>query len=189
MNEPVLKKFYRESVVPELSKKFGYKNLHEVPKIEKVVLNSGVDASADKSVMEDVTRDLGLIAGQKPKVTRAKLSISNFKLRKGMPIGAKVTMRGGSMYEFLYRFINVALPNIRDFRGVHRKLDGRGNYALGIQDHTIFPEINVDGQKRTMGLDVCITTSAKTDEEGRELLRLLGMPFRKVTQSAEGEAA
>lgn len=189
MKTPVLKEHYRTTIIPELMKARGYKNIHEVPFVEKVVLNSGINASADKSVVEDTARDLGLIAGQKAVNTKARVSISNFKLRQGMPVGAKVTLRGARMYEFLYRFINLALPNIRDFRGVPTKLDGRGNYALGIDDHTIFPEIQTDGQKRTMGLDVCITTTATTDEEGRELLRLMGMPFRKSGAAAGTEAA
>jgi large subunit ribosomal protein L5 len=157
----------------------GYKNVMQVPKIEKIVLNSGVGATSDKNVLNDIVKDLSLITGQKPVVTKARVSISNFKLREGMPVGVKVTLRGNSMWEFFYRLLSVSLPLIRDFRGIRKKLDGHGNYSLGITDHTIFPEINVDTHKHTVGMDVCIVTSASTDEEGLELLTLLGMPFRR----------
>ena len=179
MNQPALKTIYNEQIVPELMKSRGYKNVMQVPKLEKIVLNSGVGTANDKNVINDIVKDFGLITGQKAVITRARKSISNFKLREGMPVGVKVTLRGNQMWEFLYRLITVSLPLIRDFRGINKKLDGRGNYTLGIADHTIFPEINVDTHKHTVGMDVCIVTSAKTDEAGAELLTLLGMPFRK----------
>jgi large subunit ribosomal protein L5 len=157
----------------------GYKNVMQVPKIAKIVLNSGVGTSSDKNVINDIAKDIGLITGQKPIITKARLSISNFKLREGMSVGVKVTLRGKSMWEFLYRLISVSLPLIRDFRGIGKKMDGHGNYTLGITDHTIFPEINVDTHKHLVGMDVSIVTTASNDEEGLELLTLLGMPFRK----------
>jgi len=177
---PVLKKLYVEQVVPELIKNRGYKNKHQVPKISKVVLNTGIDADADKNQIADIARDLGTIAGQKPVLTKSKKAISNFKLRQGQIVGAFVTLRGAAMWEFLYRLLAVALPTIRDFRGVSPKLDGQGNYSLGITDFTIFPEITVENVKKSMGLDISIVTTATNDEEGRELLKLLGMPFRRV---------
>lgn len=179
MNQPSLKAHYNQKIVPELMKTRRLKNKLQVAKVEKIVLNSGVSTTKDKSVINDVAKDMALIAGQKPVITRARKSVSNFKLRTGMPIGVKVTLRGNQMWEFLYRLISVSLPLIRDFRGIRSKLDGRGNYSLGIADHTIFPEINLDTHKHTIGLDVCIVTSAQTDEEGLELLTMLGMPFRK----------
>jgi large subunit ribosomal protein L5 len=184
---PVLKKRYLEQVVPELVKNRGYKNKHQVPKITKVVLNTGIDADADKNQIADIARDLGAIAGQKPVLTKSKKAISNFKLRQGQVVGAFVTLRGAAMWEFLYRLLAVALPTIRDFRGVSPKLDGQGNYSLGITDFTIFPEITVENVKKSMGLDISIVTTAGSDEEGRELLRLLGMPFRRV-EAAPGQA-
>ena len=177
---PVLQKIYLDQVVPELVKTRGYKNKHEVPKLTKIVLNTGIDAEADKNQIADAARDLANIAGQKPILTKSKKAISNFKLRQGQVVGAYVTLRGASMWEFLYRLLAVALPTIRDFRGVSPKLDGQGNYNLGITDFTIFPEITVENVKKTMGLDITIVTSAGTDEEGRELLKLLGMPFRRT---------
>lgn len=177
--KPFLKTHYFEQVLPELMKKRGYGNKHEVPRITKVVLNSGFDAQFDKSEIEALTKDMTSIAGQKAVVTRARRSISNFKVREGMPVGVKVTLRGIRMYEFLLRLIAVALPGIRDFRGVPTKLDGNGNYSLGITDHTIFPEITVETNRKAIGLDITICTSAATDDEGRELLTLMGMPFRK----------
>lgn len=177
---PVLKQTYREKVAPALKESRGYQNVHEIPGVEKIVLNTAVGTRHERSVVEEAAKDLALIAGQKPVITNARKSVSNFKVREGMPLGAKVTLRGAHMWEFLYRLITVALPGIRDFRGVNSKLDGNGNYMLGIADHTIFPEISAEGHKqRQMGLDICIVTTAKTDEEGRELLTLLGMPFRK----------
>jgi large subunit ribosomal protein L5 len=166
-------------VVPELEKIRGYCNRHDVPKLEKIVVNSAINSSCDKSYVEDLSKDIGLITGQKPVVVVAKKSISNFKLRKGMPNGVKTTLRGETMYDFFLRLICISLPIVRDFRGVSSKMDGRGNYTLGITDHTIFPEINVDREKKTIGMDISFVTTAKTDDEGRDLLRLLGMPFKK----------
>lgn len=177
---PVLKKLYNEQVIAELIKSRGYKNKHQVPKVTKVTLNTGIDAEADKNQIADIVRDLGSIAGQKPVTAKSKKAISNFKLRQGQIVGAHVTLRGNSMWEFLYRLLAVALPTIRDFRGVSSKLDGQGNYNLGISDFAIFPEITVENVKKTMGLDITIVTTAATDDEGRELLKLLGMPFRRT---------
>ncbi|GAB4268376.1 MAG TPA: 50S ribosomal protein L5 [Opitutae bacterium] len=180
MKKPFLKSHYEDVVVPELMKTQGYKNRHQVPVIQKVVLNSGVSAASDKNWITEVAGELTKISSQKAVVTKARKSISNFKLRQGMPIGAKVTLRGDRMYDFIYRLLVVALPAIRDFRGVSRKLDSHGNYNIGISDHSIFPEVNVDGNRATIGLDLTIVTSAKTDDEARALLDLMGMPFRKV---------
>lgn len=177
---PVLKKLYNEQVIPELIKSRGYKNKHQVPKITKVTLNTGIDSEADKNQIADIVRDLAAIAGQKPVTSKSKKAISNFKLRQGQIVGAHVTLRGAAMWEFLYRLLAVALPTIRDFRGVSSKLDGQGNYNLGVSDFTIFPEITVENVKKTMGLDITIVTTANTDDEGRELLKLLGMPFRRT---------
>jgi large subunit ribosomal protein L5 len=176
---PTLKKTYTEQVFPALMKSRGYTNKHQVPKILKVSLNTGIDAEADKNQIADIQRDLGAIAGQKPVLTKSRKAISNFKLRENQVVGCRVTLRGNSMWEFLYRLLAVSLPTIRDFRGVPPKLDGQGNYNLGVNDFTIFPEITVENVKKTMGLDITIVTTAKTDEEGRELLKLLGMPFRR----------
>jgi len=175
----VLKSLYEEKIVPELMKTQGYKNNHEVPKVTKVVINAGVGSKQDKQYQDDAARDIGLIACQKPIITKARISVSNFKLREGMPVGIKVTLRGDKMWNFLFRLINLALPAIRDFRGVSGKLDGSGNYTLGIADHTIFPEISADAKHINLGMDITIVTSAKTDNEGRELLKLIGVPFRK----------
>jgi len=181
---PSLKKLYLEHVVPELVKTHGYKNRHEVPKLVKINLNTGIDAEADKNQIADVARDIGQIAGQKPILNRARKAIANFKLKPNQIVGCSVTLRGPAMWEFLQRLLAVALPTIRDFRGVSPKLDGQGNYNLGITDFTIFPEITVENVKKTMGLDITIVTTAETDEEGRELLRLLGMPFRRAETHA-----
>ncbi len=187
--KPVLKTHYLEKVVPELKTLRGYKNLHQVPAVEKVVINSGISAALDKAALNDTVRDIGMIAGQRPVITKARKSISNFKLREGMPVGVKVTLRGDRMYDFLYRMISIALPSIRDFRGVSKKLDGNGNYTLGIDDHTIFPEISIENVKRATGMDITIVTTAKTDEEAVDLLRLLGMPFRRPESAAAPVAA
>ena len=175
----VLKEKYQKEVAPALMQKFGYKNIMQVPKVEKVVLNMGVgEAVANSKAIDGALRDMEQIAGQKPVVTKAKKSIATFKLREGMPIGCKVTLRGKNMYEFLYRFLNIALARVRDFKGVNPKsFDGRGNYALGLKEQIVFPEIEFDKIDKIRGLDVIITTSAPTDEEGRELLKALGMPF------------
>ena len=172
---PSLKKVYLEQVVPELVKTRGYKNKHEVPKLVKISVNSGIGAEADKNQIADVARDIGLIAGQKPVLAKTRKAIANFKLKPNQIVGCHVTLRGPAMWEFLYRLLAVALPTIRDFRGVPSKLDGQGNYNLGITDHTIFPEITVE-----IGLDITIVTTAETDDEARELLKLLGMPFRRA---------
>jgi len=179
MKVPTLKKLYAEQVVPELVKTRGYKNKHQVPRLLKIVLNTGIDADADKNQIADAGRDLSAIAGQKVIFAKSKKAISNFKLKENQTVGAHVTLRGDSMWEFFYRLLAVALPTIRDFRGISPRLDGQGNYNLGITDFTIFPEITVENVKKSMGLDICIVTSATNDDEGRELLRLLGMPFRR----------
>ncbi|WP_269524738.1 50S ribosomal protein L5 [Coraliomargarita parva] len=189
MELPFLQTHYNEKVVAQLKEKFGYDNAHIVPSIKKIVINSGFSASADKSHVTYVNEEIGKICGQRPVTTKAKLSISNFKLREGQPIGCKVTLRGRAMYDFLARLIFVALPCIRDFRGVPTKFDGKGNYTLGVSDHSIFPEISAEGTTATIGMDICINTSADTDEEGRELLRLLGVPFRKTSAELAAEEA
>lgn len=179
MGLPRLKEKYLSEVRPALMKKFGYKNPMQVPKVEKVVINMGVgDATQNPKLLDAAVNDLTAIAGQRPVVTRAKRSIAAFKVRAGVPIGCKVTIRGDRMYEFLDRLINVALPRVRDFRGVSAdSFDGRGNYNLGLREQLIFPEIDYDKVEKVRGMDICITTTAKTDEEARELLRLLGVPF------------
>jgi len=181
---PSLKKLYLEQVVPELVKTRGYKNKHEVPKLVKINLNTGIGAEADKNQIADIARDMGLIAGQKPILNKTKRAIANFKLKPNQITGCSVTLRGPAMWEFLYRLLSVALPTIRDFRGVPSKLDGQGNYNLGITDFSIFPEITVENVKKTMGLDITIVTTAQTDDEGRELLKLFGMPFRRAEPQA-----
>jgi large subunit ribosomal protein L5 len=186
---PFLKQHYLEQIVPALVKSRGYKNTHEVPKLTKISLNTGIDAEADKNQIADIQRDLSAIAGQKAILAKSKKAISNFKLRQGQVVGAHVTLRGDAMWEFLYRLIAVALPTIRDFRGVHSKLDGQGNYALGISDFTIFPEIVVENVKKSMGIDINIVTTAGSDDEGRELLKLLGMPFRRTEAQVAADNA
>lgn len=176
---PALKKHYQEVVIPALVSAKGYKNKHQIPKIVKVVINTGIDSEADKNQIADIQKDVTAIAGQKPVLAKSRKAIANFKLRAGQVVGCHVTLRGENMWEFLYRLLAVALPSIRDFRGVHTKLDGQGNYNLGITDHTIFPEINLEGVKKHIGLDLTIVTTAESDDEGRELLKLMGMPFRK----------
>ena len=181
---PSLRKIYIAQVVPELMKLRGYKNKHEVPKLVKINLNTGIDADADKNQIADVQRDLAIIASQKPVLARSRKAIANFKLKPNQIVGCHVTLRGNAMWEFLYRLLAVALPTIRDFRGMSPKLDGQGNYNIGITDFTIFPEITVENVKKTMGLDITIVTTAETDDEGRDLLRLLGMPFRRTEPAA-----
>ena len=175
-----LKSRYEKEVVPQLIETFKYTNKMQVPKLKKIVLNMGLgEAIQNIKVLETAAEELKAIAGQQPVITKAKKSIAAFKLREGMPIGCMVTLRSGRMYDFLQKLINVALPRVRDFRGVSGKaFDGRGNYALGIREHIIFPEIDYDKIDKIKGLNVSIVTSARTDEEGKELLRLLGMPFR-----------
>jgi large subunit ribosomal protein L5 len=181
MADARLKEHYKKSVVPALVKEFGYKNVMAVPKIQKVSVNIGLgEATQNAKLMDGAVNELGQIAGQKPVVTKAKKSIAAFKLREGMSIGAMVTLRGDRMYEFLDRLMNVALPRVRDFRGVSSKsFDGRGNYTLGVRDQLIFPEIDYNKVEKVKGMNISITTSAKTDAEGLALLKHMGMPFRQ----------
>ena len=176
-----LKATYKEQVVPALMEKFQYDSIMQAPKLEKIVLNMGVgEAKENQKFLDNAVEEMTLIAGQKPVVTKAKKSISNFKVREGMSVGCKVTLRGEHMYEFFDKLVNIALPRVRDFRGVSKTaFDGRGNYALGIKEQLIFPEINYDKIDKIRGMDIIITTTANTDEEARELLSLMGMPFRK----------
>ena len=176
-----LKETYKNEIMDGMTKKFGYKNVMQVPKLDKVVINMGVGEAKDNSkVLDAAIKDLETITGQKVIPTRAKKSVANFKLREGMPIGCKVTLRGERMYEFVDRLINLALPRVRDFRGVNpNAFDGRGNYALGIKEQLIFPEIEYDKVDKVRGMDIIFVTTAKTDEEARELLTLFGMPFSK----------
>jgi len=178
-NKPRLKKLYEDSIIKAMTEKFGYKNVMEVPQLEKIVLNMGVgEATQDKKKVEKAAVEMTKIAGQKAVVTKAKKSIAQFKLREGMPIGCKVTLRRERMYEFLDRFVTIALPRVRDFRGLNDKaFDGRGNYATGLKEQLIFPEISYDEVDQVRGMDVIVATTAKTDDEARELLRLFGFPF------------
>ena len=175
-----LKEFYEKEAVPKLIKAFEYKNIMQVPRLEKVVLNMGLgEAIQNIKLLDSAAEELKIIAGQKPVITRAKKSIAAFKLREGMPIGCMVTLRRSQMYDFFYKLVNIALPRVRDFRGISGKaFDGRGNYSLGIKEHMIFPEIDFDKIDRIKGLNISVVTSAETDEEGKELLRILGMPFK-----------
>ncbi len=174
-----LKEKYLNEVVPALTEKFGYKNVMEIPKIDKVIINMGVgEAVGNPKVLDSAVSDMTLIAGQKPILTRAKKSLAVWKLREGMPIGAKVTLRGVRMYQFMDKFMNVALPRVRDFRGINAKsFDGRGNYSMGLKEQLIFPEIEYDKIDKIRGMNIIVVTTAKTDEEARELLKLMGMPF------------
>ena len=176
-----LKEMYKDEIVDAMIKKFGYKNIMEVPKLDKIVINMGVGEAKDNAkALESAVKDMETITGQKAVLTRAKNSIANFKIREGMPIGCKVTLRGEKMYDFADRLINLALPRVRDFRGVNPiAFDGRGNYALGIKEQIIFPEIEYDKVDKVRGMDVIFVTTAKTDEEARELLKLFNMPFEK----------
>lgn len=176
-----LHNFYKAEIVKGLSGKFGYKNPFQVPKLQKISINVGVGAATqDPKLVEVIVKDLENIAGQKPVVTKAKKSVSNFKLREGMKIGAKVTLRKARMYEFLDKLINIAIPRIRDFRGVPEKsFDGNGNFTLGVKEHVIFPEVNIDAVQKHFGMDITFVTSAKSDDEARELLKAFGMPFVK----------
>ena len=175
------KELYNNTIVDAMTKKFGYKNVMEVPKLAKIVINMGVgDAKENAKLLDSAVSDLEKISGQKPVVTKAKKSVANFKIREGMPIGCKVTLRGEKMYEFVDRLVNLALPRVRDFRGVNpNAFDGRGNYALGIKEQLIFPEIDYDKIDKVRGMDIIFVTTAKTDEEARELLAQFGMPFAK----------
>lgn len=175
-----LKKTYDESIAPALMKKFGYTSTMQIPRLEKIVLNEGLgDATQDKKIIETAINELTMITGQKAVATVSRKDISNFKLRKKMPIGARVTLRRDRMYEFMERFIRIALPRIRDFKGINGKLDGRGNYTVGITEQIIFPEINIDSITKLMGMNITFVTSAKTDAEGYELLKMFGLPFKK----------
>ena len=176
-----LKDFYTKEAAPALMKKFSYKSVMQIPKLEKIVINVGAgEAKENSKAIEAISRDLGIITGQKPVVCRAKKSVANFKLREGMPNGVKVTLRGDKMYEFVDRLFNVALPRVRDFRGINpNSFDGRGNYNMGLKEQLIFPEIDFDKIDKVRGMDICFVTTAKTDEEARELLVLMGAPFSK----------
>lgn len=176
-----LRTLYNDEIVDAMIKKFGYKNIMEVPKLDKIVVNMGVgEAKENAKLLESAAKDLEIITGQKPVLTKAKKSVANFKIREGLAIGCKVTLRGERMYEFMDRLVNLALPRVRDFRGVNpNAFDGRGNYALGIKEQLIFPEIEYDKVDKVRGMDVIVVTTAKTDEEARELLRLFNMPFAK----------
>jgi len=174
----VFHEHYRKEVLPELMKQRGYRNQLEVPKLVKIVISTGVGTSKDREVLDEAVRTLAAITGQRPVVTKARKSVANFKLREGMNVGAAVTLRGERMYDFLYRLINVALPRVRDFRGVSRKaFDGSGNYSMGVNDQSIFSEVDLDKMKHTIGMNITIVTTARTNEEGLALLTLLGMPF------------
>lgn len=179
MNE--LQYLYQEKIIPHMMEKFNYKSVMEVPKLEKIVINMGVgDAVQNAKLLDSAVEELALISGQKPVITRAKKSIAGFRLRKGMPIGVKVTLRGERMYDFLQKLIRVALPRVRDFRGVsNNSFDGRGNYTLGVKEQLIFPEIDYDKISKVRGMDITIVTTSKTDEEARELLAQFGMPFKR----------
>jgi len=174
---------YVKEVVPVLKEKHNYTNLHRIPQIKKIVVNMGVSASLEKSAMDDAAKDLALITGRKPVTSKSRHNIANFKLREGVPIGCRVTLRRDAMYEFFDRLIATALPRIRDFRGLSpRSFDGRGNYSLGVADQTIFPEIDLDKIKRQQGMDITIVTSARSDQEALDLLKLMGMPFAEAKQ-------
>ena len=188
---PRMKQRYDDQIVKAMTEKFGYKNRLEVPKITKITLNMGVgEASQDKKKVATAAEEMALIAGQKPVITKAKKSIAQFKLREGMPIGCKVTLRKERMFEFLDRLVTVAMPRIRDFRGLNAKsFDGRGNYAMGLKEQIVFPEISYDKIETVRGMDIIVTTTANTDDEARELLRLFGFPFPAETQEEDKAAA
>lgn len=178
---PNFKKQYDEKVIPAMKEQFNYNNVMQVPKLEKIVINQGIGAGvADKRMVENATKELSIIAGQKAVTCYSKKDVSTFKLRKNMPIGAKVTLRGEGMYEFLERLVAVALPRVRDFRGVNYKFDSRGNYTMGIKEHIIFPEIDIDKVDKMLGMDITFVTSATTDEEGYALLKEFGVPFKNL---------
>ena len=189
--KPRMRQMYDDTIIKAMTEKFGYKNVMEIPRIDKITLNMGVgEATQDKKKVEQAASEMELIAGQKPVVTKAKKSIAQFKLREGMPIGCKVTLRRERMYEFLDRFVTIALPRVRDFRGLSDKsFDGRGNYATGLKEQLIFPEISYDEVDTTRGMDVIVTTTANTDDEARELLRLFGFPFPLEEAAEEKKAA
>jgi large subunit ribosomal protein L5 len=182
---PTLKKQYKEKIVPALMKEFGYKSIMQVPKLEKIVINQGVGSVGDdrKKIVEVAQQELSVIAGQKAVITRSKKDISNFKLRKGMPIGVKVTLRGARMYEFCERLMAIALPRIRDFKGINDKFDGRGNYTLGIEEQIIFPEIDIDKVSKIMGMEISFICSSDSDKESYSLLRHFGLPFKNAKKN------
>jgi len=191
MSTNALQKHYKEKVVPALIQKLGYANPHQVPRLEKIVVTSCMGKAPDRKVaVDDAVNEIGKITGQRPSITFSKKAVANFKLREGEALGARATLRGQRMWEFLHRFINITSPNIRDFRGISSKsFDGRGNYACGIADQSIFPEIEIDQIKRQIGFDLIFVTSAPTDAEGRALLTELGLPFRDVKKAEEATAA
>lgn len=191
MSTPALQAYYLEKVVPALKEKLGYTNVHQVPRLEKIVVTSCMGKAPDRKVaVDDAVIEIQKITGQRPSITYSKKAIANFKLRENEVLGARVTLRGDRMWEFFHRFINITAPNIRDFRGIPSKsFDGRGNYAVGIQDQSIFPEIELDQIKRQIGFDLIFVTSATTDAEGRALLTELGMPFRDLKKANEAQAA
>jgi large subunit ribosomal protein L5 len=182
---PTLKKQYKEVIIPDLMKEFGYKSIMQVPKLNKIVINQGIGAAGDdkKKLIEMAQQELSVIAGQKAVITRSKKDISNFKLRKGMPIGMKVTLRGDRMYEFFERLIAIALPRIRDFKGINDKFDGRGNYTLGIEEQIIFPEIDIDKVSKIMGMEISFICSSDSDKESYSLLRHFGLPFKNAKKN------
>ena len=190
MSTPTLLKHYRDKVVPALRNKLGYTNIHEIPRLEKIVVTSCMGKSPDRKVaVDDAVVEISRITGQKPSMTYSRKAVANFKLRQGEVLGARVTLRGARMWEFLDRFINLTAPNIRDFRGISPKsFDGRGNYAMGVNDQSIFPEIEIDQIKRAIGFDLIFVTTATTDADGRALLTELGMPFRDVKKPGEASA-
>ena len=191
MSTPTLQTYYREKGVPGLQAKHAYKNVHQIPRLEKIVVTSCMGKHPDrKQAVEDAVNEIAKITGQKPSVTYARKSVANFKVREGEPLGARVTLRGARMWEFLDRFINITAPNIRDFRGLpYKSFDGNGNYAVGISDQSIFPEIELDQIKRQIGFDIIFMTSAPTDDEGRDLLRALGVPMREPKKAEETQTA
>ena len=191
MANPRMKEKYLNDIVPALKEKFQYSSVMQVPVLTKIVLNKGIGAAvADKKLVDQGVEELSLITGQKAVATKSKIAVSNFKLREGMPIGAKVTLRGDKMYEFLDRLVTIAMPRIRDFRGLNPKsFDGRGNYAMGLKEQIIFPEISYDKIEKVRGMDIIVTTTAKTDDEARELLRLFGFPFPQEAAAEEQQAA
>ena len=191
MSTNALQKHYKETVVPSLTKKLGYANPHQVPRLEKIVVTSCMGKAPDRKVaVDDAVNEIAKITGQRPSITFSKKAVANFKLREGEALGARATLRGQRMWEFLHRFINITSPNIRDFRGISSKsFDGRGNYAVGIADQSIFPEIEIDQIKRQIGFDLIFVTSAPTDAEGRSLLTELGLPFRDAKKAEEAVAA
>jgi large subunit ribosomal protein L5 len=181
---------YKSEVVPALKQKHGYANVHQIPKLEKIVVNMGISASLEKVAVEDAAKDLSLITGRKPAISKSKKAVANFKLRENQPIGCRVTLRKDVMYEFFDRLVATALPRIRDFRGLSpRKFDGRGNYTFGIADQTIFPEIELDKIKRTQGMDITIVTSSQDDGQARDLLKLMGFPFAEVKEAPKAAVA